>query len=96
VVACGVTLVDGVTGLLRFPLDDELLVVVPEPVELSWSPLLPWLAWSPLPAWVVSPMPTAAPTALTRLSPARPACTRRLRLMCVMPSTMGRASVRIL
>lgn len=106
-VACGVGLADGVTGLLWCLLDDDAwlfveveplvlpLLVPAEPVEVSWLPLPPWLAWALL-VWVVRPRPSAAPRAPTMLSPARPACTRRLRLRCVMPSTMGRTPVRIL
>ena len=40
--------------------------------------------------WVVRPRPTAAPRALTTLSPARPACRRRLRLMLVMAPRCAR------
>ena len=59
----------------------EPVVVEPLPV-----PLPVWLAGAVLPVWVVRPRPTAAPRALTTLSPARPAWRRRLRLMCVMAS----------
>ena len=59
--------------------------VVVEPVE---PPLL-WPAEADEWVCVVTPSPTAAPSALKTLSPARPAWRRRLRLMCVMASRSG-------
>lgn len=75
---------------LLFELDDEpesLFAAfdefedVVDPVD--WLPV-PWLAWVEVLVPVVRPRPTAAPRALTTLSPARPTCTRRLRFMDVM------------
>ena len=56
---------------------------------------VPWLVWLWL-VCVVRPSPTAAPRALTTLSPARPAWRRRLRLMWVMSLTVVSRSVQIL
>jgi hypothetical protein len=63
--------------------------------EVPVSAAVPWLDWLLL-VWVVRPSPTAAPRALTTLSPARPACRRRLRLMWVMSLTVVPGSVGIL
>ncbi len=68
----------------------------PEPD--AWDPVVPavpWPAWV-LPVWVVRPRPTAAPIALTTLSPARPAWRRRLRLRGFMSFTVAAPSVRTL
>ena len=106
-VACGAELVGGVTGLDPFdcawldvvrpdgvpalvlssspsPPACDVVVVPVEPVSVRLAVAVPA-------AWVVRPIPTAAPRALTTLSPARPAWRRRLRLMCVMtpPSAAG-------
>jgi len=59
--------------------DEALPSSLPSPS--AWEPLvveveerpLGWLAVAVLPVWVVRPRPTAAPRALTTLSPARPA-----------------------
>ena len=85
-VACGVVLFGCVTGLDWFEDDwfeevvlDFVLSSLPSPpawepvfVELEEPPLV-WLAVVALLVWVVRPRPTAAPRALTTLSPARPA-----------------------
>ena len=63
--------------------------------DVPVSPAVPWLVWLWL-VCVVRPSPTAAPRALTTLSPARPAWRRRLRLMWVMSLTVASRSVQIL
>ena len=102
VVACGVVFAGLLTGLLTGgtrlgPARRRRVVVLlrarlrarrrarvrwAEPVPLA----VPWLGGAALLVWVVRPSPTAAPRALTTLSPARPAWRRRLRLMWVMSS----------
>ena len=66
--------------------------------DVPVSPAVPWLDWLDwlLLVWVVRPSPTAAPSALTTLSPARPAWRRRLRLMWVMCLTVVPRSVGML
>lgn len=59
------------------------------------SPEVPWLVWL-LWVWVVRPRPTAAPRALTTLSPASPAWRRLLRSMWVMSLTVVVRAVGIL
>ena len=80
-VACGVVFAGLLTGLDwwdwldRFEVVESSFSSDPEP-DVCWAepvPLaVPWLA-ALLLVWVVRPSPTAAPSALTTLSPARPA-----------------------
>ena len=87
-VACGVVFAGLLTGLDWWDWLDRFDVVessfssepAPEPdpePDVCWAepvPLaVPWLAALLLLVWVVRPSPTAAPSALTTLSPARPA-----------------------
>ncbi len=77
-------LLDPVLSSSPSPPGCEPDVVEPvEPVEpvLPVLPVLVWLDVVEVLVFVVRPSPTAAPSALTTLSPARPAWRRRLRWM---------------
>ncbi len=78
--------------VLSSPSPEAWEPVVLEPVDVDpEDPLSVWLAVAVWADWVVRPRPTAAPRALTTLSPARPAWSRRLRLRGVMASPSARA-----
>jgi hypothetical protein len=86
-----VFVLDVLSSLSPSPLRCDPELAEPDPAELEpWEPEPgAWLVWE-VPVWVVRPRPTAAPRALTTLSPARPACSRRLRLICLMSSLSAR------